>query len=221
VTSRPDPWADPSTPTEPGAPYAGPPAGQYPPPGYASPYGPPVYGAQPYAGYPPPYGYPGYWVPPRRPQRPGGVIAAAVLAFVQGAIVVIASIYVWFFASLADVALAGVEEGYSPAVVDALATEGTVLAIVQLLSAVLLIGAGVWALNAQAPGARRLLLGAHAVQVALALYWAVRLTVLFDDAAEGGPLLVFAAVFAAAPLVSIGMLFTAPARQWFAPASAP
>ncbi|UOY02850.1 hypothetical protein [Blastococcus sp. PRF04-17] len=221
-----DPWSDPATPTEPGAPYTGPPPSDpYRVPGGPSPYGPPVYGAAPYTAYGPPQqypgwppygaGHPGYWMPPGRPQRPGGVIAAAVLAFVQAGIVVIASIYLWFFASLADLALSGVDSSYSPAVVNALATEGTALAIIQLVSAVLLVGAGVRALNARTAGARRLLLGAHAVQVALSLYWAVRLTVVLGDGAESGPLLAFTAIFAAGPIVSIGLLLTAVARQWF------
>jgi hypothetical protein len=183
-------------------------------------YGPPVYGA-PYGGYPPPgypppgYGYPAPWYPPRRPQKPGSVVGAAVVAMVQGGIVVIASLYLWFFASLADVAFSEFDGSFTPATADALATEGTVLAIVQLLSAVLLVGAGIWALNTRAPGARRLLIAAHAVQVGLSLYWAVRLAVLVDEG--GGSLLAFVLIFAAGPLVSVGLLLTAAARQWFAP----
>jgi hypothetical protein len=214
------PWADPSTPTEPGVPYAGPPSGG---PYQPSPYGPPVYGAAPYAGYPPPaypppgYGYPAPWYPPRRPQKPGSVVGAAVLALVQGGIVAIASLYLWFFASLADAALTEFDSSFTPATANALASEGTVLAIVQLLSAVLLVAAGIWALNTRAPGARRLLVAAHAVQVALSLYWAVRLAVLFDDVSDGGSLLAFSVLFAGGPLVSIGLLLTGAARQWFAP----
>ncbi len=101
------PWADPDTPTEPGEPYAGPPpTSPYPPAGYSgvpygypdrppygypAPYGhpgpsghPAPYGFPPY-GYPAPYGYPGPWPAPasRAPRRPGQVVTAAVLAFVQ------------------------------------------------------------------------------------------------------------------------------------------
>ncbi len=65
-----NPWADPSTPTEPGEPYSGPPSGTpYGPaghPGYGYPgygYGPPMpYGYGYGYSYPPvPYGYPGPW----------------------------------------------------------------------------------------------------------------------------------------------------------------
>ena len=131
------PWADPATPTEPGPPYGGPPAMQ--PPfqpyagqpagwGYPAPYGTAPYGTAPYGTAP--------WgpVPPRRPQRPGQVITAAVLAFAQATVVMIASLYLWFFASVAELAASGSGGVWAPGRVDALAAEGTVLAIVQLLS---------------------------------------------------------------------------------------
>jgi hypothetical protein len=221
------PWADPSTPTEPGAPYSGP-HGTTLPPSYGSPYGPPVYGppaygAVPYGSpYPPqPYGHPAPWYPPQPPRRPGQLITAAVLAFVQAAMVLIASLYVWFFASLADFVVQESQGGFSAATADALATEGTVVAIVQLVSFVLLVGAGIRALNARTRGAWLLLVVAHVVQVLLSVYWAVRLSVLLDGAgAEGaGPLLVFTAFFAAGPVVAIGLLMTGTVRGWFAPPS--
>ena len=231
-----NPWADPATPTEPGAPYSGPPGGTPPPSGapygppvygsapYGQPqYGPPQYGMPPYAGYPPTaYGYPAPWGPPvpRPPQRPGQVITAAVLAFVQGAFVLIASLYVWFFASLAELVAETAQGSPAPGSVDALATEGTTLAIVQLVSFVLLVGGGVRALNARTRGAWQLLLVALAVQLVLALYWAVRLTMILDDApgpASGSPLVAFTLFFAAGPLVGLGLLLTGTARRWFAP----
>ena len=94
------PWADPTTETQPGAPYQGPPptAPQY---GYPAPYGYGYPGPAPYPGY----GYPGPWAP-RRPQRPGQVITSAVLAFVQTALVLVASLYLWFFTSMIGFAIA-------------------------------------------------------------------------------------------------------------------
>jgi hypothetical protein len=238
-----NPWADPATPTEPGAPYAGPPATSPTPssgspygppvyglPGYSSapygqpPYGQPPYGMPPYGGQPPAYGYPAPWLPPRPPRRPGQLITAAVLAFVQGGMVLIASLYVWFFASLADLLAQQGQQGqggtFSPATVDALATEGTTLAIVQLVSFVLLVAGGVRALNARTRAAWRLLVAAHAVQVVLSIYWAIRLSMLLDEAGPdgGGPLVVFALFFAAGPVVALGLLLTGTVREWFAPA---
>ncbi|SOE02715.1 DUF4064 domain-containing protein [Blastococcus haudaquaticus] len=220
------PWADPATPTEPGLPYAGPP--QTAPQQYAT----QQYPAQPYAGQPygqpPAYGYPaqpwgapawgpaayGYPLPPRPPQRPGQLITAAVLAFAQSLVVIIASVYLWFFASIADVAVAATDELPS-STLDSLATEGTALAIVQLISAVLLIGAGVWALNSRRRAAGLLLLAALAVQVVLAVYWAVRLNSEIGGYDTEGTITALALFFAAGPLVGLGMLLFGPGRRWF------
>lgn len=193
------PWADPSTPTEQGAPYAGPPP--------TAPYAPGPY------GYPAPYYQPAPWgpPPPRRPQRPGQLVTAAVLAFAQAVVVLIASLYVWFFASVAGVAAAEAGGGWSPGDIDALATEGTVLAIVQLVSAVGLVGAGVWALSTRRRSGWALLVAALAVQVLLAGYWAVRLWSEIGDST----LVPFALLFAAGPLVGLGMLLVGPGRRWF------
>jgi hypothetical protein len=235
--SAPNPWADPSTPTEPGEPYTGPPtgtpyglAGQPAPygwpgqPGYG--YGPPAphgYGPPaPYGyGYPPPYGYPGaphpagWWPVPQRPRRPGQVITSAVLAFVQAGLVVFASLYVWFFASILD--LAADEPGF-PSAADGVATEGTVLAIVQLVSSALLVWAGIWALTRRTRPAWQLLLGAHAVQIGLTVYWAVRLSTLFSEVPgpdPGGAFVAFTLLFAAAPLVGLALVAGGPGKRWF------
>jgi hypothetical protein len=205
------PWADPATPTEPGPPYAGPPPTGRP---YAA-YQP----GHPYvsAPYSAPYWPPAPWGagPPRPPQRPGQVITAAVLAFAQAAVVLIASLYLWFVASIADLAVAEADGAYSPGMVDALAAEGTVLAVVQLLSSVVLVGAGVRALTSRRQGAWRLLVAALAVQVALAGYWAVRLLSEIGGFDTQGAILSFSLFFAAGPLVGLGMLLVGPGRRWF------
>ena len=201
------PWADPSTATEPGLPYAGP------PPTAPQQWGPPPYGyPQPYAAAPwgAPYGYP---LPPRPPQRPGQVITAAVLAFAQSVVVIIASLYVWFFASIAD--LAAADGVAAPGTIESLAAEGTVLALVQIVSAVLLIGAGVWALNSRRRGAGLLLAVALGVQVVLSAYRLVRLQSEFGGSETDGTILAFSLFFAVAPLVGLGMLFVGPGRNWF------
>lgn len=217
-----DPWADPSTPTEPGQPYAGPPTTQpyAPPPSYGPawpPYGAAPYGAAPY-GYPAPYGAPYGWpVPPPRPRRPGQVVTAAVLAFVQGGVVVLASLYLWFFASLADIALDGLP-GASTPTTDALATEGRVLATVGLVSAVLLVIAGVAALNGRSRRVWLLVMVAHAVQVVLSGYWLVRLLSVFDSVGGSSPeasVAAFTFFFAAGPLVALGLVVVGGGRRWF------
>jgi hypothetical protein len=210
-----DPWADPGTPTQQGAPYAGPP-----PTGPGVPYG---YGPRPAYGYAGPYGPPPPWVPlpPRGPQRPAQVISAAVLAFVQAAVVLIASLYVWMLASIADFLGAQAQQGFDPRL-GAFSREGAVLAVLQTLSAALLIGAGIWALNSRRRGAWVLLLAAHAVQVVLTVYWLVRLMGPADDIPGpdgGGALLGLSLFFAAGPVTALALLLVGGGRHWFAQTS--
>jgi hypothetical protein len=207
-----DPWAEPSRPA---APYAGPPPTvpvAHPPYGSA----PPYWNGQSY-GYPPAgYGYPGPWgpAPPSRPRRPGQVITVSVLSFVQAGLVFFASLYVWMLTSIADVA----RSRLSSATVAALVTEGTVLAIVQLVSAVVLVVAGAFALTRRTRAAWLVVLGAQLAQVALALYWAVRLQVWVSDVpgpSPGAAFSAFALFFAAGPLVALGLVVFGPGRRWF------
>jgi hypothetical protein len=142
-----------------------------------------------------------------------------VLAFVQSAIVVIASLYLWFFASLIDLAAQGNPTIYGSSRPQTLSSEGTVLAVVQLASAVLLVVAGIRALSARSHGAWLLTVGAHAVQIVLAVYWAIRLTTLMNDLPGGsggeGAFVAFAIVFAAAPVVGLAMVVVGAGRHWF------
>ncbi|NEK84416.1 hypothetical protein GCU60_01375 [Blastococcus saxobsidens] len=223
-----DPWADPSTQAEPG--YAGPPP-TAPPPGYGTPYGygptapygspygaPPPYAPPPYGSPYPTFGPPGYGAQPRGPQRPGQVVGAAVLSFVQGAIVLVASLYVWFFASIAGLA---VEEnpGAAPAMAHEFTRLGTTLAIIQIGTVVLLVVGGILALTRRSRVAFATVVTAHAVQVALALYWLMRLNDLLGPAAAaegvGGVLAVFSLFFSAVPLVALGLLLIGNGRRWF------
>jgi hypothetical protein len=217
----PDPWADPDAPVQH---YAGPPAtvpANRPPYGWPPPSaGQPSFAGQlPYAAYGA-YGGPAPWglSPARGPRRPGQVVTSAVLAFVQAALVGLAALYLWMIASIAGIAArqAGSSE---PAAIRALAAEGTVLAVVELVSAALLVAAGVVALNRRSRAGWWLLVVAHAVQVLLAGYWAVRLTVFLDDLPgpdpSGAPT-GFTLLFAAAPLVGLGMVLFGPGRRWFA-----
>ncbi|MGY2064039.1 hypothetical protein [Blastococcus sp. SYSU DS0619] len=221
-----DPWSDPSTPTEQGPAYTGPPP-TTPPYGYGAPgpYGPPPWGYGP----PPPYGYPApypgapyagapYPGGPRPDRRPGQVIGAAVLTFVQALLVLIASLYVWFFASLAELAI---EESPTAAPTQAyeFAREGNLLSIVQLVSVVLLVAAGILALARRTRVAWLVLLAAHAGQLLLTVYWWAKLGDLMGPAAAGqdlgGVVAAFSLFFAAAPLVALGLVLLGPGRHWF------
>jgi hypothetical protein len=145
------------------------------------------------------------------------VIAAAVLALVQAGLVVLASFYVVFFASVVDLAASG-DPASAPAAVDGLATEGTVVGIVQLVSALALIVGGVMALNSRRRPAFLVLLAGLAVQVVLAGYWFVRISAVAGDIPGPDPtgaFLAFTLLFAAGPLVGLGLLLHGPARPWF------
>ena len=192
----------------PGEPYAGPPSVQ-------PPYGPVPYGPVPYG--PVPYGQPPYWGvgAPLRPRRPGQVTGAAVLSFVQAGLVLFATLYVWLLVSmgrLESVAIHGPSNG-GPLVV-----EGTVLAIVQVLSVGALIAAGALALSRRSRLAWVVVLVASAAQLALAGYWAARLPALIgsvDSGASDNGVAAFAVLFAAAPLVALGLVLFRPGRSWF------
>jgi hypothetical protein len=142
------------------------------------------------------------------------VIAAAVLAFVQAALVLIASLYVFLFASLAEVAAGA--PGFSASRTQELALEGQVLATVQLVSAVVLVVAGIAALTRRTRAAWLTLVVATGVQVVLALYWMVRLTGLVGHGADAGGALAAAALFfAAGPVVALGLVLAGAGRRWF------
>ena len=207
MSGQPSPWSDPTTEPEPGAPYAGPPP--------TVPYRPATgwSPAPPYGGtaWPPPWPPP--WPPaPARPQRPGQVIAAAVLAFVQAAGVALATAYVQLLGAVFSMAAGA--PGF-PADGAALAAEASALSLVQLASVVLLGTAGILALTSRRPLARWTLVAAGALQLALAAYWAVRLLPVLDQGA--GVLTVLVLGFAAAPGVALGLSVGRPAQVWFAP----
>ncbi len=238
------PWADPATQGDPVA-YAGPPVtapapstgpghtalGHGWPPGYGAPgygasgYGAPGYGASGYGVHG--YGATGYGAPvwgppaPSRPRRPGQVVAAAVLAFVQAGVVAVASAYVLLLASTFGF-LATVPGASGADEAGALVTEATVLTVVQLLSAVGLVVGGVLVLNRRSRSSWLTLVLGFAVQLALALYWLVRLLTLgglVDDAVGSDPvgvLVVGVLFFAAAPAVGLGLLLVGAVRRWAA-----
>ncbi|SNS63244.1 hypothetical protein SAMN04488107_3252 [Geodermatophilus saharensis] len=200
------PWADPDTQTEEVA-YAGPPS-------YATPPAP----ASPPAGYgwaPPPVPYWAYGPPaPPRPRRPGQVVAAAVLAFVQAGVVALSSAYLLLLAS--TLGLLSTEFG-GDAEADSLVTEAVVVTVVQLLSAVALVVGGILVLNRRSRPTWLTLLVGFAVQLVLCLYWVVRLSTLdgfTDEIGPGAVLIGLVLFFAAAPAVGLGLLLAGSVRRW-------
>ncbi len=207
MTASGNPWADPATEQDA---YGGPPghpAQPYPP---GAP--PPGYG---WAPAPPPYwAVPGAPVPART-RRPGQVVAAAVLAFVQAAVVAASSAYLLLLVSAFGL-LAGVSAGDAGAA--PLVTEAVVLTVVQLLSAVALVVGGTMVLNRRSRPSWLTLVVACGVQLALALYWVVRLSTLDgsgdDVLGPAAALAVGVLLFTAAPAVALGLLLTGTVRRW-------
>lgn len=99
----------------------------------------------------------------RGPVRPRGAIASAVLLFVQVAVVLGSTLYVLLFESLGGGANASLQ------------TEWTVIGILQLVSVVLLIFAGVQLLDGS--GRTRAIV-ACGVQLAFVIYWMIRISSL-------------------------------------------
>ena len=199
-------WSPPSVPYGTGAqPYGTAPYG-------GQPYGTAPYGGQPYGTAPygaPPYGAPGAgqpgwgWTPypqrPTGPQRPGSVIAAAVLVFASALLVLVGTLYGMAFSALVDLAY-GPDSGLSPW-----------LALVQLAQVGLLVVGGTQVLARD----RRWLLVGCAVQLALSVYWAVVLTGL-ASAAFSDSVLVLPVVYGVLALVAAGLTFLPDARAWTA-----
>ena len=168
--------------------------------------------APPY-GYPPPWG----WAPPPRPGKPGQVIAAAVLAFVQTAVALIGTLYTYMLSALVGLSAGqggtGIPSGFA-----GIASEGVVLAVVQLVSVVPLVAGGILVLTRRTRAAWLTLVAALVVQLLIAVYWALRLSGAIGTGFDAGigPLAWFTLFFAAAPLVGLGLLAVGAGRRWFA-----
>jgi hypothetical protein len=177
-----------SSPPWDGGPYAGPP--QYVPPAYS----PPPYGPPPQYGPPPGWGWSPY---PARPQRPGPVIAAAVLVFASALLVLVGTVYAMAFSALLSLAR-GPDAGVGP-----------VVALLQLALAGLLVVGGLRVLHRD----RWWLLGAAAGQLAMTVYW---LAVLHDVAPPtvDDTVLVLPLLYGALALVAAGLTFLPDARAW-------
>jgi hypothetical protein len=146
------------------------------------------------------------------------VIGSAVLAFVQAALVLLASLYVWFAVSLIGLAAGQAPTSSGSDTARVLAAEGNVLAVVGLLSAVLVVVAGIAGLSRRSTAAWWLLVAGHAAQILLAAYWWMRLYTVLGDVPgtlPEGAFASYALIFAVAPLVGLGLVLLDPGRSWF------
>lgn len=137
-------------------------------------------GYPPNPDYPPPYGYPPYgYQMPRGPVRPGGATAAAVLMFIQAAVVIVSTLYVLIGASAL-----GFAGSYGEPSGNSLGTEFTVIGILQLVSAGALIFGGVQLLSGSS---RVLAIVACGVQLVFVVYWMVRIGTIADFSSDNDP----------------------------------
>jgi hypothetical protein len=182
--------------------YAGPPpAGPYDPNAADPPY---PYG--PGYGYPPP-GYPAFGAfgyPPGE-QRPGTVIAGAVLGYIAGGLLIFAGILLFTGAST----LNDLDDTYG--VADSYSTELTVMGLLNLVSAGLLIGGAV-AMTGRSRTGRNLYAIGGAITLVLALYWLTR----WGTKSGLEDVIVWALLFAALVVVGMSLACTGAASRWFA-----
>ncbi|GAB2472516.1 hypothetical protein [Jatrophihabitans fulvus] len=199
--------------------YEGPPqTEQYPaqqpygqPAPYQQPYGQPAYPQpaypQPYGYAPPPYGYPQpYGYPPVGPKRPGMVIAASVLGYVNAGLLIIAGLVLLFGGALTnsfeDASDSGTNYGVE------LAIDG----IVNFIAAGLIIAGAVIFTGGKTNG-RTLLAVGNGIVIASAVYWMVRLSDdRFDGAGNG--YIVWGVIFAALAILPLAFSFSGAINDW-------
>lgn len=168
---------------------------QYPPPGWGEGYGP--YGQ--YPGYPPPYGAP--YVP--RSTRPGNALAAAVLGYVAGGLLIIAGLLLFFGASF--IANFDNYEGVSHGqYVGELAVNG----VGNLVAAGLLIAGGV-NLTARGTAGRMLYSCGAALVVIETIYWLARW-----GGRSGGAVVVYAVIFGGLVVVGGALAWSSAVTKW-------
>ncbi len=171
--------------------YSPPPQyGGYPPAAHGGQYAQPGYPAPQYGA---PYGAP--YGGPSGPQRPGAALAAAVLSYIQAGVVLICT----FFVLAAGTAL----------------TELLLIGIVQLISVGLLIFGAV---QITAGSGRLMLYIGNGLQLALVVYYLIRISTVGDDLDGFGDqaTVVIPLFFAVMPAVALGLALNGAVTQFIA-----
>ena len=167
-------------------------------PGYT---GPPSSGQYPSQSAPlPPQGYPLAYPPPWDSGRPGGLMAASVLAYIDAGLLILAGLLLLIGASAIDSfnnAFGSSDQGASAE----LAMDG----LINLVSAGLQIAGGVM-MSARSVRGRVLFTFGGAVCLAAGVYWLLRV--------HTAGVAIWTAVFIALPIIGLGMSWTAPATVW-------
>jgi hypothetical protein len=165
--------------------------------------GPPWSGqylSQPAAPMPPPYGYPGSYPPPWDSGRPGGVVAASVLAYIDAGLLIFAGLLLLVGASALNGwndAFGGTEQGYT--------AELTADGMINLISAGLQIAGAVMMAGRNVRGRALFSVGAG-VCIGAGCYWVLRV--------HDGTALVWTAIFVGMPVIALLMSWTAQSTEW-------
>jgi hypothetical protein len=205
---------DPNTGAQPGDPSGGyNPAGYSGQPGQAGYPGQPGYPAGGYPGQPaqPAYGQPAYGPPPGYPpgygdyppapvanRRPGAVTAAAVLAFVQAGLVIVAGIV------LLSGGTSMIDYGGQ---VSGLGTEWTIVAIITIICGGVILAGGVQLFKGKAA----LVVIGSALSLLISVYWVIRIS-SFD--VNIGPALVWPLIFAVLPVITLALALGSSSKAW-------
>jgi hypothetical protein len=179
-----EPWPD-DSPIDPNPPYEHPPDDRrFPPPGTSA---------------PPPPRYAGSYPAPWDSGRPSTIPAAAVLAYIDAGLLILAGLLLLAGASAVD------SWNNAFGTHNAITTELLVDGLINLLAAGLLIAGGVM-ISARSETGRTLLSAGGGLCIAAGLYWVARthdLGVFF-----------WTIVFVALPIIAISLAWTAPATVW-------
>ena len=169
-------------------------------PGYPEPPWSSQYVPQPTAPMPPPHGYPGSYPPPWDSGRPGSVLAASVLAYIDAGLLILAGLLLLVGASALNGwnnAFGGSDQGVT--------AELTADGMINLLSASLQIAGAVMMAGRNVRGRLLFSVGAG-MCVGAGCYWLVRV--------GGGGAIIWAGVFVALPIIGLVMSWTAQSTAW-------
>jgi hypothetical protein len=169
-------------------------------PSYAEPPWSTQYLPQPPAPTPPLLGYPGSYPPPWDSDRPGGVLAASVLAYIDAGLLILAGLVLLVGASAINDwndAFGGGEQGFT--------AELTADGVINLVSAGLQIAGAVMMAGRNVSGRVLFSLGAG-MCVGAGCYWLLRV--------GGAQAITWTGVFVALPIIGLVLCWTAQSTAW-------
>ncbi len=179
---------------------------EYPQPAYPTPAAYPTYQTYPQPGYPTYAGYPMYAAPglgyrPDPNRRPGVIMAAAVLAYVQAGLLMVAATTLFVGASATSAIADDLSSGD-----DGVTARFVLLGLANIVAATLYLIGGIKITNRERTG-RTLMVIATAIVIVVGIVWLT----------WAGPIIIFwALLYWALGVVASSMLFGGSVTRWFA-----